>query len=137
MLRTMALIGLGLSAALWGGCSRDMPSVNAGRALYESNGCASCHGQSGHGDGPTAATLPAKPTDLRDVSLFKRGAGEAAIAKTLAEGVSMVHFMPELHSTHHMRVMPKFDHLTETERRSIALYVISMRTDVNHGRVQP
>ena len=34
-----------------------------GRALYGAN-CASCHGESGKGDGLRAAELPSKPTDL-------------------------------------------------------------------------
>ena len=137
MLRNMALSGLGLSAVLLTTCSRTAPSAEAGRELYEANGCASCHGRSGHGDGPAAAALPSKPADFRNPSQFKRGASEAAIAGTLAQGISILHTMPALKTTHHMLVMPKFDHLTETERRSIALYVISMRTDVDHGRVQP
>ena len=43
--------------------------------------------------------------------------------------------MPALHHTHHELLMPKFDHLTKTERRSIALYVISLRNDGDDGRV--
>ena len=136
MLRDMAL-NAALSAALCVACSPATPSIDAGRVLYQANGCAGCHGRSGRGDGPLAATLPSKPIDFRDVWLFKRGASETAIAKTLAQGVSIDHPIPELHSTHHQLLMPKFDHLTETERRSIARYVISMRTDIDHGRVQP
>ena len=118
------------------GCSR--PSETAGRTLYETNGCASCHGRTGHGDGPAAATLPVKPIDFRDVFQFKRGATESAIARTLAEGISIEHTMPALRTTHHMLVMPKFDHLSETERRSIALYLIAMRSvDTSQGKDRP
>ena len=74
-----------------------------------------------------APRLPASPIDFRNVSLFKRGQTEEAIAKTLAEGVSIEHPMPALRLTHHELLMPKFDHLTETQRRSIALYLISLR----------
>lgn len=133
---------VGCIAALLAACSRPMPSVTEGRALYGANGCASCHGQSGHGDGPLAATLPSKPTDFRDAALFNRGAGESAIAKTLAEGVSgTVPAALHLQHTHHVLVMPKFDHLSELERRSIALYVISLREvpgqRANQDRSQP
>jgi mono/diheme cytochrome c family protein len=114
-----------LFALLAVGCAR--PSVSQGRALYKANGCASCHGPEGHGDGPMAPHLPASPIDFRDVSLFKRGTTEDAIAKTLAEGISITHALPVLHQTHHELLMPKFDHLPKTERRSIALYVISLR----------
>jgi hypothetical protein len=74
---------------------------------------------------------------LRDPSRFKKGSSETAIAKTLAEGISIVHIMPQLKASHHMLVMPKFDHLTETERRSIALYVISIRANADQGGRQP
>ena len=113
------------------------PSAVEGRSLYESTGCASCHGRTGAGDGPLAAKVPAKPIDLHVSALFKRGASVDEIARTLGEGIAIDHSNPELHRTHHELVMPKFDHLTETERRSIALYVISLFTDVDHGRSQP
>jgi mono/diheme cytochrome c family protein len=124
---------LGLLALLALGCAR--PSVSQGRALYQANGCASCHGSEGHGDGRMAPHLPASPIDFRNVSLFKRGTTEDAIAKTLAEGISIEHPMPVLHQTHHELLMPKFDHLTVTERRSLALYVISLRADDNQRRL--
>lgn len=82
-----------------------------------------------------APRLPASPIDFRNVSLFKRGTTEDAIAKTLAEGISIEHSTPVLHQTHHELLMPKFDHLRETERQSIALYVISLRADDNQRRL--
>jgi len=131
----MTLSGLGIFAMFATSCVQ--PSISQGRALYMANGCASCHGPDGHGDGPLARNLPADPIDFRDVSLFKRGATEEAIARTLLEGVSLVHTVPALQQTHHELLMPKFDHLTETERRSIALYVISLRPDAERGRALP
>jgi len=124
-LRALALAVFGCSILLTLGCSR--PSAAEGRDLYQSNGCASCHGREGHGDGPLAPHLPAPPIDFRNVSLFKRGTTEAAIAKTLSEGISVDHTIPALRLTHHELLMPKFDHLTTTQRRSIALYLISLR----------
>jgi len=118
-------MGLCLLATFFAGCSR-APSVAKGRVLYEENGCASCHGLAGDGNGPAAKSLPTKPTDLRDLAVFRRGPGETAIAATLAEGVlGAGGSNPALHASHHEYLMPKFDHLTEYERRSIALYVIS------------
>ena len=73
-----------------------------------------------------AAGLPAAPTDLRNPALFTRGDGEAAIAATLADGISGGGSgLPNYF--YHYLLMPKFDHLTEAERRSIALYVISLQ----------
>lgn len=100
-------------AVLIAGCGRAVPSVAAGRELYQAHGCGSCHGPLGHGDGPIAGNLPSKPIDFRDASAFKGGSSEAAVADTLVDDPSM----------------PKFDHLTEIERRSIALYVVSMQTN--------
>jgi len=109
-------------------CSRPAPSAEQGRSLYAANGCASCHGASGHGDGPAASRLAAKPADFRHPEMFRNGAGESAIAQTLAEGIlDKPASDPHFKHTHHELVMPKFDHLTEIERRSIALYVISLK----------
>jgi hypothetical protein len=135
VLRIITPGAFGMLAMLAAGCAR--PSLAQGRTLYRANGCASCHGPDGHGDGPLAPNLPAAPIDFRNVSLFKRGATEDDIAKTLLVGVSLVHVIPILHQTHHELLMPKFDHLTKTERRSIALYVISLRNDSDGGRVHP
>jgi hypothetical protein len=77
-----------------------------------------------------AATLPSRPADLRYPASFIGGAGESEIAQTLAEGVSTTPIAaPQLHHNHHELSMPSFAHLTEHERRSIALYVISLRAE--------
>jgi hypothetical protein len=124
-----------LLASLAMGCAR--PSAEQGHILYEANGCASCHGRDGHGDGPAAPNLPAPPIDFRNVSLFKRGTSEDAIAETLLKGVAIDHTVPALHYTHHELLMPSFEHLTKIERRSIALYVISLRSSGDQGRSVP
>jgi high-affinity iron transporter len=117
---------LGLLAVLFVSSAMAGPSVTAGRELYETNGCVNCHGRTGRGDGPAARSLPAKPADLRDPSQFKKGSTEAAIAKTLEQGIEIEHLEPGQKTPHHMLAMPKFDHLSKTERRSIALYVLSL-----------
>ena len=40
-----------------------MPEAPEGQALFAEN-CAQCHGMSGKGDGPWAASLSPRPTDL-------------------------------------------------------------------------
>jgi mono/diheme cytochrome c family protein len=120
-------IQLFLLLLLLAACRRPAPSVAVGRSLYAANGCGSCHGESGDGDGPAASRLAVKPADFRHPDLFRNGASESAIAETLAEGVlDKPASDPHFKHRHHELVMPKFDHLTEFERRSIALYVISM-----------
>ena len=72
--------------------------------------------------------LPTFTTPL----ISNAGASEVEIARTLAEGVhDMQGSTPQLHENHHDLAMPKFDHLSEVERRSIALYVISMQKNDN------
>ena len=40
-------------------------AADAGKAIFAAN-CASCHGDSGKGDGPAGATLNPKPADLSE-----------------------------------------------------------------------
>ena len=50
-----------------------------GRALFVTY-CASCHGSSGHGDGPAAAGLRVKPADLSQFA--KKNGGRFPMEKT-------------------------------------------------------
>ena len=64
LLRVCAASAPGCLIVLLAACSGPTPSVIEGQALYRANGCTSCHGPSGHGDGPMAATLPSRLPDL-------------------------------------------------------------------------
>ncbi len=101
------------------------PSVATGQLLYAQNGCATCHGAQGHGDGPVGKTLDPRPRDFRDAVAFKNGTGVAAVADTIGAGIR------------EGGKMPQFSHLTVQERRSLALYVISLRDQYQEGRVHP
>lgn len=92
------------------------PTMAEGLKLYRSNGCISCHGPDGHGDGPVARDLIPPPRDFRVAAAFTGGADAESIALTLAVGV------PSGGS------MPYYAHLSNHERRAIARYVISLRT---------
>jgi mono/diheme cytochrome c family protein len=46
---------------------RSAESVARGRTLFEQH-CAACHGASGHGDGPAAASLATPMDDLSDLA---------------------------------------------------------------------
>jgi mono/diheme cytochrome c family protein len=64
-------------------CSDAPKSEVAGAVLYERH-CASCHGLTGKGDGPLAATLTVPPSDL--TTLARRAGGsfdEAAVMMTI------------------------------------------------------
>lgn len=121
------LAGPGLAACR----PAELPTAREGRVLYGDNGCASCHGEKGYGDGTVAATLEPKPRDFRDVSAFKNGFDVQAIATTIAEGI-LQHAAPATGATgapvHHQQGMPKFPHLSDVERQSLALYVMSLHS---------
>jgi mono/diheme cytochrome c family protein len=68
----LLLLPLGLAAALglaasWPRATAAPPSrdAEAGRVVYQ-RACATCHGQAGRGDGPSAVGFATKPTDLTD-----------------------------------------------------------------------
>lgn len=84
------------------------PDLRLGARLFQAQ-CASCHGISGHGDGPAAAQLNPKPTALadharaRERSLF-------AIHQIIGNGVQGT-------------AMPSFASLTEDDRWALAFFV--------------
>jgi high-affinity iron transporter len=125
-LRLIAWCGLTLVLAASSACGgAAKPSSAEGRSLYGENGCANCHGPAGHGDGPVAKTLVPRPRDFRDAAAFKNGIDVSAIAKTLADGLAT-----------NGAAMPRFNHLTERERRSLALFVTSLHEHVTGGTDQ-
>jgi high-affinity iron transporter len=90
--------------------------VARGQALYAANGCGTCHGLEGRGDGPVAKTLNPPPRDFRDASAFKNGVDAGSIAKTIATGL-----------TRDGGQMQSYFHLSDRERHLLALFVISLR----------
>jgi cytochrome c oxidase cbb3-type subunit 3 len=65
---------------------KDDPLLVEGRELYLSR-CVSCHGQSGRGDGPTAAILAGpKPGNLTDRE-WKHGDDPEKVVRVVARGV--------------------------------------------------
>jgi len=78
-----------------------------GREVYERAKCGDCHGPTGRGDGPSAATLkddaghPSVATDLTKRWLYKVGGGATDVFRTLASGLNgtpMGSFDPTLSS---------------------------------------
>ncbi len=76
-----------------------MPDKTDGATFFAQN-CASCHGETGRGDGPLAKNLPQSPTDLTQLS--KRNGGKYPAARTL----SYIYGDPK--KSHLARVMPEF-----------------------------
>ena len=64
--RGLAMFLIGVWAVMFGtALSTHAADVEAGKKLY-GQFCASCHGQSGKGDGPAATALNPKPRDHTD-----------------------------------------------------------------------
>jgi high-affinity iron transporter len=90
--------------------------VERGRHLYAANGCGTCHGLRGAGDGPVARTLTPPPRDFRDAGAFKNGTDPSSIANTIASGL-----------TRDGGQMQSYLHLSDRERHLLARFVISLR----------
>jgi mono/diheme cytochrome c family protein len=99
---------------------RTPPLLALGKKFYTEAGCFDCHGRSGKGDGPSAATLkdewgyPILPYDFTIPGKMKGGSTLQEIYRTLTVGIGGT-------------PMPSYDQaLTEEERWAIAYYVRSL-----------
>jgi high-affinity iron transporter len=101
---------LGSEAAL------DLPkapvSLANGAQLYQTN-CVSCHGTTGLGDGPTAASLNPKPPAIGDAA-FMQDVTPAMMFRKISIGVTGT-------------AMPAFSALTPEQRWNVVMYVTSLR----------
>lgn len=95
-----------------------------GKALYVKLECASCHGERGRGDGPSAAALedwrgrPLPPPDFA-TRPFKRGQSADDVYLTLATGLDGT-------------AMPAYgEAATPTELRDLAAWVLSLKQEVS------
>lgn len=66
--------------------------VEAGKAKFQQF-CATCHGPTGHGDGPAAAALKPKPRSLDDAE-WQASVDDAHIKKVITEGGAAVGLSP-------------------------------------------
>jgi len=60
--------------------------VAKGKELFQVN-CVTCHGATGHGDGPASTALTPKPRNFTSADGWKNGRAPAQIFKTLKEGI--------------------------------------------------
>ena len=111
-----------LSAAACGGDQTRVRAaeIEQGKTLYAANGCGTCHGATGRGDGPVAKTLSLPPRDFRDA--FKNGTDPSSVANTIATGL-----------TRDGRQMQSYFHLSDRERHLLARFVISLRESDSAG----
>lgn len=116
------MLMMAVAITLVSACGRQTRATDAedlltGARLYAANGCGTCHGREGRGDGPLASTLSPPARDFRDPNAFKNGSDPASIATTLATGL-----------TRDGGQMQSYFHLSDRERFLIARYVVSLRT---------
>jgi mono/diheme cytochrome c family protein len=83
-----------------------------GKDLFAGN-CAPCHGETGQGDGPAAATLNPRPRNFTSSPGWKNGTDLPTIYKTLTKGISGT-------------AMNSFDYLSKRDRMALAHYVQSL-----------
>jgi len=83
--------------------------IAQGRDLFSQN-CVQCHGDSGHGDGPAAATMNPRPRDLSSAAGWKNAYDPPGIFRTLTVGVPGTSMAP-------------FDFLSKRDRMALAHYV--------------
>lgn len=91
------------------------PSLDRGRALFMQS-CAPCHGASGGGDGPAAATLDPRPRSFRDPEVTSTLSPVRAYS-AVTDGIAGT-------------AMLSFSSLPEADRWSLAFYVMALRHDV-------
>ncbi|HYG68800.1 MAG TPA: cytochrome c [Anaeromyxobacteraceae bacterium] len=86
--------------------------VAKGKASYEAN-CASCHGDTGLGDGAAAVALDPKPRNLVS-GTYRNGTKPAEVFATLEQGIEGTTMIP-------------FGHLPPEERWALTYYVLDLR----------
>ena len=84
------------------------PDLARGATLYQEQ-CSSCHGASGHGDGPAAAALEPPPVDFTDTARARERSVHS-LYETISQGVSGTS-------------MAAFDTLSADDRWALAFYV--------------
>jgi mono/diheme cytochrome c family protein len=96
--------------------------IEKGKELFTAN-CVPCHGESGHGDGPAAATMNPQPRNFTSPNGWTNGYDLPSIYRTVSRGVSATS-------------MASFDYLSKKDRMELAHYVQSLGA-FPHGTGSP
>jgi mono/diheme cytochrome c family protein len=96
--------------------------VAEGRALYDANGCGTCHGPDGRGDGPVSKAMHSSPRDFHNPASFVNGYGVGQIARTIGTGL-----------TQGNQIMPPYPHLSVNDRELLATFVMSLSSESKQG----
>jgi high-affinity iron transporter len=95
------------------------PDRHHGKLLYEQN-CTSCHGVTGHGDGPSGGSLDPKPSNFHDTKMD--GLSPFQLFNTIRLGVPGTG-------------MASFSDLSDSEVWDLAFYLVSLRHEGSHAQV--
>lgn len=119
---TAVVAGLGavgwlLGAAGSGVMAQGKGDAKAGKAVYEAAKCASCHGDTGKGDGPQAQKLNDKPTDWTAGGGGLKGMDEQKLFDSIAKGGPAVG---------KSKAMPAARRLSDAEVWNLVAYVKSL-----------
>jgi mono/diheme cytochrome c family protein len=86
--------------------------LSRGKELFDLN-CISCHGESGRGDGPAAATMNPHPRNFTSPEVWTNGFETPDMFKTVTQGISGTSMAP-------------FDYLSKRDRMALVHYVQSL-----------
>jgi high-affinity iron transporter len=101
----------------------DPPSLARGRTIYQST-CSVCHGVTGRGDGPQAASLSPRPANLADAAPL-RASSPLDFYRRVTIGTAGTSMMP-------------YEHLLSVEDRwAVATYASTLRLPRPGGAVPP
>lgn len=92
------------------------PDLSKGKSLYRANGCETCHGVQGKGNGPAGAGLNPPPRNLLEIAGYRQGASAQAMTQTLATGVPGT-------------LMQSYRHIKEDDRQLISQYILHLRNE--------
>jgi len=96
--------------------------LSRGKAIFDQT-CATCHGSSGHGDGPGGKGLNPPPRNFTANVSWKNGTRLEDIYKTLDEGIKG-------------SAMTSFNYLSKKDRMALIHYVTSLGS-FDHGQSDP
>ncbi|MCB1174059.1 MAG: c-type cytochrome [Leptospiraceae bacterium] len=92
--------------------SGNSADIDAGKQLFTQNGCVTCHGESGMGDGPAGKGLNVR--NLTDASTYKQGSTAAEITTTIETGIPGT-------------AMAAYAHIPEADRQKLAAFIVSLQ----------
>jgi len=85
MISSRASLWLAVGLLVAATASYAASAADDGAAEYKAR-CASCHGESGAGDGPAASALRTRPPDLRQLAKINDGVFPTKVLETVIDG---------------------------------------------------